>query len=584
MSAASLRSRLRSSPLLRPLRLARVRRQAQSDGHFDWSDVIGRSGDRWRQARADAKGPRVLIATDVGLHFGASRLDSLLAVALTLRGARVDTLLCDGALPACMIGDISWYADLGRFTREGPQADFCASCYAPAATAWQKLGIEPIRLSSLIEEADRKELAEWADRLDGDVEALRADAIGDQALAGALRFFARSTLEDTPEARAVLRSFLVAARLSYSAAERLVAREHYDVVVLHHGIYVPQGPALVAARDKGARIVSWNVGYRRRSFVFSHGDSYHFTMISERPERWEGLDLTDAWRAELDRYLHSRRHGAEDWIVFGRNARFDAPAYLRERGVALDRPIFLALTNVAWDAQLHYPTNSFASMGEWLVETVKWFATRPELQLVIRVHPGEITGAMPAREKATDILAAAFATLPANVFVVAPDDPISTYSLIELARATIIYATKAGIEVAASGRPLLVAGDAWTRGKGISVDVENAEDYHRRLGEMVEVRQPDAAATERAQRYAFHYFFRRMIPLAATEPASGWPPFSLSVRDLSELEAGADRGLDVVCDGILTGSPFEYPAETLSPRAMAENIGPGAPPTVAAGA
>ncbi len=562
MGAASLRSRLRSSPLLRPLRLARVRRQARTDGHFDWSAVIAASGDRWRQARADANGPRVLIATDVGLHFGASRLDSLLAVGLTLRGARVDALLCDAALPACMIGDVSWYSDLDRFTREGPQADFCASCYAPAAAGWQTLGIDPIRLSSLIDADDRRQAAEWADRLDSDIEALRADPIGDQALAGALRFFARSTLEDTPEARAVLRSFLIAARLSYSAAEKLVAREHYDVVVLHHGIYVPQGPALAAARDKGARIVSWNVGYRRRSFVFSHGDSYHFTMISEPTARWENLDLTDDWRAELDRYLHSRRHGEQDWIVFGRNARFDAPTYLRERGVALDRPVFLALTNVAWDAQLHYPTNSFASMGEWLVETVKWFAARPELELVIRVHPGELTGAMPAREKAADILAAAFPALPANVFVVGPDDPISTYSLIELARATIIYATKAGIEVAASGRPVLVAGDAWTRGKGISVDVDNADDYHRRLAAMVAVRPPDAAASERAQRYAFHYFFRRMIPVAATVPASGWPPFTLSIGSLSELEPGADLGLDVICDGILTGSPFEYPAET----------------------
>lgn len=568
MRAASLRSQLRSSPLLRPLRLARVRRQARTDGHFDWSDVIARAGERWREARAGAEGPRILIATDVGLHFGASRLDSLLAVALTLRGARVDALLCDAALPACMIGDVSWYADVGRYAKQGPQADFCASCYAPAAAAWQKLGIDPIRLSSLIDADDRRQAAEWADRLGGDGEALRVDPLGDQALAGALRFFARSTLEDTPEARAVLRSFLVAAHLSHAAAAKLVAREGYDAVVLHHGIYVPQGPVLAAARDKGVRIVSWNVGYRRRSFVFSHGDSYHFTMIDEPPERWEGLDLSDAWRAELTRYLDSRRHGDQDWIVFGRNARFDAPAYLRERGVALDRPIFLALTNVAWDAQLHYPTNSFASMGEWLVETVKWFAARPELQLVIRVHPGEITGSMPAREKAADILAAAFPALPANVLVVGPDDPISTYALIEAARATIIYATKAGIEVAASGRPLLVAGDAWTRGKGISVDADNADDYRRRLAELVEARQPDAAATERAQRYAFHYFFRRMIPLAATEPASGWPPFALCVGDLGELEAGADRGLDVVCDGILTGSPFEYPAETLAPDGM----------------
>ena len=50
------------------------------------------------------------------------------------------------------------------------------------------------------------------------------------------------------------------------------------------------------------------------------------------------------------------------------------------------------LTNVSWDAQLHYPANAFPSMLEWLVQTCEYFATRPDLQLLIRVHPAEISG------------------------------------------------------------------------------------------------------------------------------------------------------------------------------------------------
>ncbi len=524
-------------------------------------------GDRWNRAKVEAKGARVLIATDVGLHFGASRFDSLLAVALTLRGAQVDVLLCDGALPACMIGDVSWYPTLDRFTERGPQADFCDHCYPPAADAWRKLGIDPIRLGGMLTQQDRTEAADWAGALDGDTEALRDDPIGDQALAGALRFFARSDLQDRAKVRSVLRSFLVAARLSHLAAERLLRRQPYDVVVLHHGIYVPQGPVLAAARSAGARVVSWNVGYRKRTFIFSHEDSYHRTMLSEPADRWQALSLSDEWRTELDRYLHSRRHGDNDWIVFGKGTEFNAAAYLKRRGVDPNRPMFLALTNVAWDAQLHYPGNSFASMREWLVETVRWFGERPPLQLVIRVHPAELTGSMPANEKAADILAAAFAELPSNVFLVGPDDPISTYALIESSKAAIIYATKAGIEVAASGRSLVVAGDAWTRGKGISIDAENREDYLKLLGELINLPSPADEEVERARRYAFHYFFRRMIPIRATQPTAGWPPFKIEVAALSELEPHADAGLDVVCEGILTGSAFEYPAEILGPGA-----------------
>lgn len=555
-----LRRRLRSSPLARPFRLARVGREARTDGHPDWPAMLGPDLDHWMLARASAAGARVLIATDVGLHFGASRLDSLLAVALTLRGAQVDVLLCDGVLPACMAGDISWFPDTARFVEHGPQADFCRICFPPAAAAWARLGITPQRLGDLIEEADRPAAVAWADGFGGDVAALRADPLADQALAGTLRFFARSRLPEGAEARAALRRFLAAAHLARSAARRLAARERYDVVVLHHGIYVPQGPVLLAAQEEGARVVTWNPGYRKQTFIFSHDDSYHHTMIAEPAERWQDLPVPAERSAELDDYLRSRRIGSHDWIVFGRGTRFDGAAYLAERGVDPRRPVFLALTNVAWDAQLHYPANGFGSMMEWLVETVRWFASHPELQLVVRIHPAEITGTPPAEERSSDTLAEAFPQLPPNVVVVQPDDPISTYALIESCHGAIVYATKAGIEVAAMGKPLIVAGEAWARGKGFSLDARDPDHYRALLESIASIAEPGAAEIDRARRYAFHYFFRRMIPVRATEPAEGWPPYRLAVKGLADLAPGADPGLDVICDGILDGRPFEYPA------------------------
>ena len=53
---------------------------------------------------------------------------------------------------------------------------------------------------------------------------------------------------------------------------------------------------------------------------------------------------------------------------------------------------------MSWDAQLHYPANAFPNMLEWLVQTCEYFATRPDLQLLIRVHPAEISGFPPSRQ------------------------------------------------------------------------------------------------------------------------------------------------------------------------------------------
>jgi hypothetical protein len=54
-----------------------------------------------------------------------------------------------------------------------------------------------------------------------------------------------------------------------------------------------------------------------------------------------------------------------------------------------------------------------------------------------------------------------------------------------------------------------------------------------------------------------------MIPLPFLKPVKAWPPFVMSLDTIEELLPGRHPGLDVICDGILNGSPFIYPAERL---------------------
>jgi hypothetical protein len=56
-----------------------------------------------------------------------------------------------------------------------------------------------------------------------------------------------------------------------------------------------------------------------------------------------------------------------------------------------------------------------------------------------------------------------------------------------------------------------------------------------------------------------------MIPLRAVAPTTGmiakFLKYRLDVDSLDALRPGADPGLDIICDGIMSGSPFVYPAE-----------------------
>jgi hypothetical protein len=97
----------------------------------------------------------------------------------------------------------------------------------------------------------------------------------------------------------------------------------------------------------------------------------------------------------------------------------------------------------------------------------------------------------------------------------------------------------------------------------VTLDAMSEAHYFQLLDSLPLGKSLDSATTDRARKYAYHFFFRRMIPVEALTERKGWPPFEVSIGDISELERGRSRGLDVICDGILDGTAFIYPAEEM---------------------
>jgi hypothetical protein len=329
------------------------------------------------------------------------------------------------------------------------------------------------------------------------------------------------------------------------------------------GIYVPWGILGETARRERVPVTTWNVAYRKRRFIFSHDDTYHHTLMNEPASTWEDLDLKPSQERELMTYLSSRREGLFDWIVFHRPTKQDPMEVARKAGISLERPIIGLLTNVSWDAQLHYPRNAFPNMLDWLVQTVRYFERRPELQLLVRVHPAEISGFPVSRQPILGELQKHVPRLPANITIVRPESGLSTYALMSLCNSAIIYGTKMGVELSSVGLPVIVAGEAWIRNKGITWDAATPEEYFRLLDRLPFAERLSGAQTARARRYAYHFFFNRMIPLPFIEPKAGYPIYTLKLDSLDPLKPGATPGVDVICDGILRQQPFIIDERTL---------------------
>jgi hypothetical protein len=544
----------------RASRLLRRWYHARFGAYPDWRSSLAADSALWQSAKNAAQGgPRVLMATAIGSHAHAITLESALAAALTFRGAEVHALVCDGAMTACAECEASLYPDIAKFTAHGPAADLCRDCSWPAERVYADLGLKVHRYSDWLTPADSAEARRIASEYPLDqIKAFTFEglAIGEHAYAGALRFFATGSLEAEPAAEPVLRRYLESALLTAFASRRLVRGVGFSSVVVTHGIYVPWGIIAEVARAEGVQLSTWNVAYRKRRFIFSHNDTYHHTLMTEPREHWEGRELSAAQDRDLTKYLASRREGLFDWIVFHRARRQDAEEIANRIGLDRSRPAIGLLTNVTWDAQLHYPANAFPNIVEWLVQTCEYFATRPDLQLIIRVHPAEISGFPPSRQPILEELRKRVPSLASNIIVVPPESDMSTYALMSLCNAAIIYGTKMGVELTSVGLPVIAAGEAWIRNKGLTQDASTPAEYFRILQELPFAERLGAAQLARARRYAYHFFFNRMIPLPFIDPKAGFPIYRLKLDRLQQLVPGASPGLDTICDGIIRRRPF----------------------------
>ena len=515
-----------------------------------------RLGGFSKRALIHANGPKVLFATSMSGYNHGMVMDALLSNAVWARGANPHFFVCDQALAGCQKIKYKESVSSGITTAIAPGE--CAKCTGAGDTLLDGSPFPVWRLSEFIDadvESECKALAESLPIEKIKPYTIDGIAIGEHATAGALRFFARGDLAAEPNGELVVRKYFYSALILKAAFEKLLDREKFDVVVAHHGIYVPQGIINEVCRFKKVRFIAWNPAYKQGCFIFSHGDTYHKTMVSEPTGDWQQASWSEDKRAELLDYLNSRRTGDRDWIKFHQDpvARFDE---IRDQ-LKLDpaKPVVTLLSNVVWDAQLHYPSNAFPGMTPWIFATIDHFVYRSDVQLVIRVHPAELTGFVKSRQLLVDEIAKRYPSLPDHIKIVGPENAISTYGLCDISDTVLIYNTKTGMEIAAIGSRVAVAGEAWIRNKGFSVDIETPAEYESFLRALPLRAKMDDSKLELAQKYAYHVFFRRMIPLEFMG-LENRVQFTLDIKGLESLAPGRSKGLDVICNGIVKGTPF----------------------------
>jgi hypothetical protein len=177
-----------------------------------------------------------------------------------------------------------------------------------------------------------------------------------------------------------------------------------------------------------------------------------------------------------------------------------------------ERPVVLLATNVLGDS-LTLGRHVFSdSMEEWISKTVKFFADQDNVQLVIRIHPGE---ALTHGASMQDVVRNALRKLPEHIHLIGPSDKVNTYDLVEVTDVGLVYTTTVGLEMAMQGIPVITSGLTHYRGRGFTLDPQTWNEYLDLLQKVLADPLAYRLSNEQmdlAWRYAYRFFFDFPFP------------------------------------------------------------------------
>jgi hypothetical protein len=517
-----------------------------------------------RHASRQAVNSTVLV-WELGNFPGIVARNGLFASALRLRGHRIHTILCDGAPVACIRRGI-----------EQPEApdDWSRSCRACASTAAEiarKYSLELSWVGDYVTKAKRLEFQQLAATLPlGAVpgHAYLGANVGRMAWSSLNRHLKGLLVEEaalTPEQEAILRKYLYAALVNVHAANEATSEITPASVLTSHGVYVDYAPAMSIAFQKKIPAVSWSSAYAdgHHYFTVPKGANQLLLQGITNDELWKqraAAPLTPGQEAQLEAFLHHRyfRAGARDINVVA--APESREALRRRIGLRSSKPVFCVFAHVNWDACFDMSSMIYPNANAWTLETIRHAIGNDSVDWIIRVHPGELTDGSVL--STGDIIKKEFPEPPAHIKILWADSDINSYGLFQLIDGGVTIFGTVGVELAAMGKPVILAGQAHYGAKGFTHDAGTQVEYVAMLARAAEMTPLSPEQTALARRYAYWYFVQRQIPIRAIDLGQGhWA--DLDLERLDSLLPGRDPIMDSVCRNIVEGRDFILPTEVL---------------------
>jgi hypothetical protein len=287
-----------------------------------------------------------------------------------------------------------------------------------------------------------------------------------------------------------------------------------DAVIVPNGTIQELGAAYRVAKFTGVPVATFEFSDQKDCIWMAQNAEI---MRQDTTKIWEtrkDKPLTEQQRTRIEALYKAKVQGDlfENFVRHWQASKREGANEVKQTLKLDNRPIILLATNVLGDSLTLGRQVFSKTMAEWIERSVEYFAKRNDIQLVIRIHPGEILTHGPSM---VDVVKNILPHLPEHIHLIGPREKVNTYDLIEMADLGLVYTTTTGMEMAMSGVPVVVAGVTHYKNNGFTFDPQTYPEYFELLDKMLmqpELYLLNKEQVELAWRYAYTFFFEFSLP------------------------------------------------------------------------
>jgi hypothetical protein len=499
------------------------------------------------------KSTRILFGPSFSIHPPCFVHDRILSYALELRGAQIIPIYCDAVqLIECNVSGGVWK---GKSFEKS-----CKKCINLSEKLWRNWRIPPIKLSQYLKddevESATKKVArlgpdEWPVYFEDDMPygSWARDILVNNYVVGDYHL-----IQNYHELGLAHLKNLLLLKMAY---EKIIDEVKPDRAVSNDSYYGMWAILQKLYERKGIPFYSTWIGGRQNSWCYAYNDAAMNLDFSRAWKKFSQIPLDERRKKKVQNWLEGRSAGKEMIFDTASLSEYKSDEFDLKK-INEKKPTALLAANVIWDLAALNKQVVFSDMIDWIAQTINWFATHPEFQLIIKPHPAELHPSIPATEERVGrALSQRGINVPDNVFLLSPKVNLDIYQLFPIVNAGIVHTTTVGIEMAARGLPVITTARSPYRGFGFTVDPASEGEYFEVLRKTLrgeKLLDPDEQI-DLSYKFIMFYQYHYYTKIDIMDYGWGETP-RLKIRSIKDLLPGKNIFLDYVADSIIDGLPI----------------------------